>query len=186
MSGFFILLIALVLIALFLVGIYNGFVSLKNKVDEAWSGISVQLKRRYDLIPNIVNTVKGYAAHEKETLERVINARNSAVSLQPGDVQGQAQANAAISQGIRQLFALAESYPDLKANTNFMSLQNSLTEIEDNLQNARRYYNATVRDYNTKCQSFPSVIIARAFNFATREFFELDSAEESRNVQVQF
>lgn len=186
MSGFFILLIALVLIALFLVGIYNGFVSLKNKVDEAWSGISVQLKRRYDLIPNIVNTVKGYAAHEKETLERVINARNSAVSLQPGDVQGQAQANAAISQGIRQLFALAESYPDLKANTNFMSLQNSLTEIEDNLQNARRYYNATVRDYNTKCQSFPSVIIARAFNFATREFFELDSVEESRNVQVQF
>jgi len=186
MSGFFILLIALVLIALFLVGIYNGFVSLKNKVDEAWSGISVQLKRRYDLIPNIVNTVKGYAAHEKETLERVINARNSAVSLQPGDVQGQAQANAAISQGIRQLFALAESYPDLKANTNFMSLQNSLTEIEDNLQNARRYYNATVRDYNTKCQSFPSVIIARAFNFVTREFFELDSAEESRNVQVQF
>ncbi|MBK8473641.1 MAG: LemA family protein [Sphingobacteriales bacterium] len=186
MSGFFILLIALVLIALFLVGIYNGFVSLKNKVDEAWSGISVQLKRRYDLIPNIVSTVKGYAAHEKETLERVINARNSAVSLQPGDVQGQAQANAAISQGIRQLFALAESYPDLKANTNFMSLQNSLTEIEDNLQNARRYYNATVRDYNTKCQSFPSVIIARAFNFVTREFFELDSAEESRNVQVQF
>lgn len=186
MSGFFILLIALVLIALFLVGIYNGFVSLKNKVDEAWSGISVQLKRRYDLIPNIVNTVKGYAAHEKETLERVINARNSAVSLKPGDVQGQAQANAAISQGIRQLFALAESYPDLKANANFMSLQNSLTEIEDNLQNARRYYNATVRDYNTKCQSFPSVIIARAFNFATREFFELDSAEESRNVQVQF
>lgn len=186
MSSFFILIIVLVLLALFFVGLYNSFVSLKNKVDEAWSGISVQLKRRYDLIPNIVNTVKGYAAHEKETLERVISARNSAVSLKPGDVQGQAQANAAISQGIRQLFALAEAYPDLKANANFMALQGSLTEIEDNLQNARRYYNATVRDYNTKCQSFPSVIIARAFNFVTREFFELDSAEEAKNVQVQF
>jgi LemA protein len=181
-----ILIIVLVLVALFLVSLYNGFISLKNKVDEAWSGISVQLKRRYDLIPNIVNTVKGYATHEKETLERVINARNSAMSLKPGDVQGQVQANAAISQGIRQLFAIAESYPELKANANFMSLQNSLTEIEDNLQNARRYYNATVRDYNTKCESFPSVIIARAFNFATREFFELDSAEEARNVEVKF
>lgn len=186
MSTSLILIIVLVLIALFLVGIYNGFISLKNKVDEAWSGISVQLKRRYDLIPNIVNTVKGYASHEKDTLERVINARNSAMSLKPGDIQGQMQANTAISQGIRQLFAIAESYPDLKANANFMALQSSLTEIEDNLQNARRYYNATVRDYNTKCQSFPSVIIARAFNFATREFFELDSAEEARNVEVKF
>lgn len=186
MSTTLIIIVVLVLAALLFVGMYNGFVSLKTKVDEAWSGISVQLKRRYDLIPNIVNTVKGYAAHEKDTLERVIAARNSAVSLKPGDVQGLSQANASITQGIRQLFALAESYPDLKANANFIDLQNKLSEIEDYLQNARRYYNATVRDYNIKCQSFPSVIIARIFGFNTREFFELDSPEESKNVEVKF
>lgn len=168
------------------VGMYNGFVSLKNKVDEAWSSISVQLKRRYDLIPNIVNTVKGYATHEKDTFEKLVLARNAASQLKAGDVQGQAQAQAAISQGIRSLMAVVENYPELKANVNFMDLQNKLAETEDGLQLARRYYNATVRDFNTKCESFPSMIIARIANFSPREFFELDSPEEARNVEVKF
>ncbi|HAD14812.1 MAG TPA: hypothetical protein DCF33_20485 [Saprospirales bacterium] len=179
--------IAITLILLiFGVMMYNQLVKLRNLVEEAWSGISVQLKRRFDLIPNLIETVKGYATHEKATLENVINLRNAAMSAAPGDVAQQAQANAALSQGIKGIFALAENYPDLKANQNFIELQNALQTVEDNLQNSRRYYNACVRDLNTACESFPSVLIANAFGFEKRSFFELDNPEEAQNIKVSF
>ena len=164
---------------------YNKGVKLRNMVEEAWSGISVQLKRRYDLIPNLVSTVKGYAKHEQETLEKVINLRNQAQAVPSGDAEGQAKAEQALSAGIRSIFALAENYPDLKANTNFMELQRSLTDIEDNIQNARRYYNAVVRDNNNYVESFPSMLIARMGGFSTYSFFEIDE-QERENVKVEF
>ena len=141
------ILIFLVLVGLFFMGAYNKLVSLKNKVMESWSGIDVQLKRRHDLIPNLVNTVKGYAAHESGTLEKVIQARNMAMTAgNTGNINQQVQAENALSGTLKSLFALSENYPDLKANTNFLSLQGTLSEIEESLANARRYYNALVRD----------------------------------------
>lgn len=180
----FLILVAIVLIST--VMMYNRLVKLRNLAEEAWSGISVQLKRRFDLIPNLVETVKGYAGHEKSTLENVIKLRNAAMSAAPGDVAQQSQANAALSQGIKGIFALAENYPDLKANQNFIELQNALQTVEDNLQNSRRYYNGCVRDLNTGCQTFPSVLIANAFGFEKRAFFELDNPEEAQNIKVSF
>jgi LemA protein len=154
---------------------------------ESWSGIDVQLKRRYDLIPNIVNTVKGYAAHESGTLEKVIQARNQAMSAgNSGNIGDRIQAENALSGTLRSLFALSESYPDLKANTNFLSLQNTLSEIEESLANARRYYNALVRDNNTYVESFPSNLIANAFQFGKFEFFELESDAERATPEVKF
>jgi LemA protein len=143
---------------------YNKLVSLKNKVLESWSGIDVQLKRRYDLIPNLVNTVKGYAAHESGTFEKVIQARNMAMSA-GGNSHDRIEAENMLSGTLKSLFALSENYPDLKANASFIDLQNKLSEIEENLSNARRYYNALVRDNNTYVDSFPSNLIANAFNF---------------------
>lgn len=176
-----------VLVGLFFMGAYNKLVSLKNKVMESWSGIDVQLKRRYDLIPNIVNTVKGYAAHESGTLEKVIQARNQAMSAgNSGNIGDRIQAENALSGTLRSLFALSESYPDLKANTNFLSLQNTLSEIEESLANARRYYNALVRDNNTYVESFPSNLIANAFQFGKFEFFELESDAERATPEVKF
>ncbi|MBK8622231.1 MAG: LemA family protein [Saprospiraceae bacterium] len=176
-----------VLVGLFFMGSYNKLVSLKNKVMESWSGIDVQLKRRYDLIPNIVNTVKGYAAHESGTLEKVIQARNQAMSAgNSGNIGDRIQAENALSGTLRSLFALSESYPDLKANTNFLSLQNTLSEIEESLANARRYYNALVRDNNTYVESFPSNLIANAFQFGKFEFFELESDAERATPEVKF
>ena len=149
-------LIILVVIGLVVMSMYNKLVSLKNRVLEAWSGIDVQLKRRYDLIPNLVNTVKGYAAHESGTLEKVIQARNQAMAASSGgNINAQVQAENALAGTMKSLFALAENYPDLKANTSFLQLQGSLGEIEEHLQNARRYYNALVRDNNTAVESFP-------------------------------
>lgn len=178
--------IALICVALFLlyaVSIYNRLVRLKNQAEEGWSGISVQLKRRYDLIPNLVGCVKGYAAHEQETLEKVIQKRNQAMSVQaPAE---KAAAENEFAQTIKSLFALSESYPDLKANTNFIELQQSLNTVEDDLQNARRYYNATVRNMNTAVDTFPSNIIAAKFGFGKREFFDIDEAEK-QNVKVTF
>ncbi|MBK6546145.1 MAG: LemA family protein [Saprospiraceae bacterium] len=172
----------LVFIAIFL---YNGLVSAKNAVMDAWSNIDVALKKRYDLIPNLVNTVKGYAAHETGTFERVIAARNAALSVPKGDINGQIAADQTLTASLRQVFALAESYPDLKANTNFLQLQGNLNEIETNLENSRRYYNATVRENNNKVEGFPGVLLARSFGFLTFDFFETD--EQSRqNVTVQF
>lgn len=186
MSFSLILLILLGVIGLVLVGMYNGLVRGKNKVDSALSDISVHLKKRYDLIPNLVNTVKGYAAHESQTLERVIQMRNQAMAVPEGDVAGMAQAQLQLGSAMKSLFALAESYPDLKANANFMSLQQSLQTIESDLEGARRYYNATVRDYNTSIESFPQVLFAKSFGFFSRDFFELDSPEESAVPNVQF
>lgn len=173
-----------VLILFFAIGIYNGLIQLKNKVDEAWADIETQLKRRYDLIPNIVETVKGYAGHEKSTLENVIKARNSAMSA--GTFADKAQAENMLSGTLKSLFALAENYPDLKANQNFLDLQQTLKDIEDHLQLSRRYYNATVRDFNTKVELFPNNIFAGIFNFKRRDFFQTDSEEERKNVKVSF
>ncbi|HOY13768.1 MAG TPA: LemA family protein [Saprospiraceae bacterium] len=178
--------ILLVVLALALGFFYNKLVSLKNRVEEGWSGIDVQLKRRYDLIPNLVNTVKGYSTHESETLERVIKARNMAMSVGAGDITGQAQAESALAGSLKSLFALAESYPDLKANTAFLDLQKNLAEIEENLANSRRYYNALVRDNNTAVEAFPSNLIANAFSFHKYDYFELENKEERSNPTVQF
>ncbi|HAW34051.1 MAG TPA: hypothetical protein DCX19_05440 [Alphaproteobacteria bacterium] len=171
---------AIVFYAVFL---YNRFVRLKNRCDEGWSGVTVQLKRRRDLIPNLVECVKGYAKHEQSTLENVIELRNAAMNASaPADV---AKAESNLSQGVKSLFALGESYPELKAGANFAKLQESLEKIEDDLQNARRYYNATARDLNTAIDTFPSNLIAKNFGFAKREFFDIDDREKE-NVAVSF
>jgi LemA protein len=156
---------------------YNSLVKLKVQADSAWSDIDVQLKRRYDLIPNLVETVKGYAAHEKGTFEAVVNARNRAMSAQ-GPAE-RAQAENMLTGALKSLFALAEAYPQLRAAENFGMLQSSLSQIEDAIQNARRYYNAVVRDLNTKILQFPSNLIARTFGFKEREFFEMDAGERA-------
>jgi len=172
-----------VLVVLWAVGIYNGLIRLKNRVDEAWSDIDVQLKRRYDLIPNLVNTVKGYASHEKEVFEKVTEARTKAMGAQSaGD---KAQAENALSQTLKSLFAVAEAYPDLKANQNFLELQRELTDTEDKVQASRRFYNGNVRDFNTKIQVFPNNIFAGMLGFSAREFFEAEGSEKEP-VKVEF
>ena len=174
----------LVLLVILAIGMYNGLVRLKVQCDNAWADIDVQLKRRYDLIPNLVETVKGYAGHEKDTLEAVINARNRAMTATaPGD---KAQAENMLSGALKSLFALSEAYPQLRAVESFTSLQNSLSQIEDNVQNARRYYNAVVRDLNTKIQQFPSNIFANMLGFKPREFFEVTAAAEREAPKVSF
>src|ERR1700716_3679712 len=179
-----IILIALALIIIFLIGMYNSLVRLKVTCDNAWSDIDVQLKRRYDLIPNLVETVKGYAAHEKGTLEAVINARNRAMSATgPAD---KAEAENMLSGALKNLFALSEAYPQLRAVESFTALQASLTEIEDAVQNARRYYNAVVRDLNTKIQQFPTNIFANMLGFKPREFFEITAPAEREVPKVSF
>lgn len=175
-----------VLLAIVVVGMYNGLVRQRNKVDEAWGNIQVQLKRRFDLIPNLVETVKGYATHEKETFERLVQARNSALQVPTNDVSAQGTAQSMVSSALRSVLAVVENYPELKANANFQQLMSSLSEVEDNLQMSRRYYQATVRDFNNKCETFPSMIIAGVFNFQRRPFFELENPEEAENVQVKF
>jgi LemA protein len=172
-----IVLVALALVALAVVGIYNGLVRLKVQADNAWSDIDVQLKRRTDLVPNVVETVKGYASHERQTLEAVIEARNRAVSAQGAGPAERGQAEGALTTALRGLFALAEAYPQLRATENFAQLQATLGQIEDAVQNARRYYNAVVRDLNTKIQQFPSNLVAGAFGFSNREFFEIPDAD---------
>ncbi|MBS1513221.1 MAG: LemA family protein [Bacteroidetes bacterium] len=175
-----------VLLILWIIGMYNGMVKSKIKIDNAWSDISVFLKKRFDLIPNLVNTVKGYAAHESQTLEKVVQARNAAVAVPSGDVAAMSAANQQLGGALRGLLAIAESYPDLKANAQFLELQNALQSIEGDLSNSRRYYNATVRDYNTSIQQFPGVLVANIGGFKPREFFELENKEEAKNVEVKF
>lgn len=178
-----IVLAIVVVIAIYAVVTYNGLVSFRNRIENAWAQIDVQLKRRYDLIPNLVETVKGYASHEQETLERVIQARNMAVSA--SGIGEQAQAENMLSGALKSLFALSESYPDLKANQSFLQLQEELTGTEGRIAYARQFYNDTVYKYNTKIQSFPAVILANMMNFGAREYFEAD--DESRGpVRVQF
>jgi LemA protein len=175
-----------VLLIFWIVGTYNGMVRAKIKIDNAWSDITVFLKKRFDLIPNLVSTVKGYAAHESQTLEKVVQARNAAVTVPQGDVAGMAAANQQLGGALRGLLAIAESYPDLKANAQFLELQTALQNIEGDLSNSRRYYNATVRDFNTSIQQFPGVLIANAGGFKAREFFELENKDEAKNVEVKF
>src|SRR6202048_1828768 len=181
------MLIALIVVALlviFVVVIYNGLVRLKVQCDNAWADIDVQLKRRYDLIPNLVETVKGYAGHEKGTLEAVISARNRAMTATgPAD---KAAAENVLSGTLKSLFALSEAYPQLRAIEAFTSLQNSLSQIEDTVQNARRYYNAVVRDLNTKILQFPTNIFAGMLGFKQREFFEVSNAAEREAPKVSF
>jgi len=175
------LLIVVVLLVVALVGFlvlgYNGLVRNRNQVDNAWSQIDVQLKRRHNLIPNLVETVKGYAAHEKETLDAVITARNAAVAA-PNTPAAQAQAENLLTGTLRQLFALSEAYPDLKANQNFLALQEELTATEGRVAYARQFYNDSVLSYNNKLQQVPTVFIAKMFNFESREYFEADEAAQ--------
>lgn len=175
--------IIVVLILLYFVSTYNSLVSLRNKVKDQWSQIDVVLKNRCDLIPNVVETVKGYAKHEKETLDAVISARNSAVSAKSAEEEMKAAGE--VSQALGRLFAIAESYPDLKANTNFMDLQNKLNEIEEKIRFARQFYNDTVLNYKNKLEMFPSNIVANMFGFKPEAFFEATD-EERKNVQVKF
>jgi len=174
---------AIVLLAVWIIAVYNGLIVLRNRVDEAWSDIDVQLKRRYDLIPNLVETVKGYATHEKETLENVVKARAAAMGAE--NTHDKAEAENMLSQTLKSLFAVAENYPDLKASQNFLQLQDDLKDTEDKIQAARRFYNANVRDFNTKIQVFPNNVIAGQLNFKKYEFFEING-EERENVQVKF
>lgn len=172
-----------VLVIGYVIVTYNGLVALRQRAQQAWSDIDVQLKRRYDLIPNLVETVKGYAKHEAGTLERVVEARNAAVSNHGTPAQ-QAQSETVLSGALRQLFALAEAYPDLKANSNFEALQGELSAIEETIQRARRFYNGTVQDLNTKVEQFPSNVIANQFGFGFAEYFELDEADSAARKPV--
>jgi len=183
MIVFYVILAILVVSALWLVRMYNGLIKLKNRVDEAWSDIDVQLKRRYDLIPNLVNTVKGYATHERELFEKVTEARTRAMNA--GSTHEKAEAENMLSGTLKSLFAVSENYPELKANQNFLKLQRELTDPEDKLMASRRFYNGNVRDFNTKIQVFPTNIIAGMLSFVAREFFEADE-KEKEPVKVEF
>jgi LemA protein len=175
--------VLVVLLILVFILSYNGLVRLRNRIDNAWSQIDVQLKRRYDLIPNLVETVKGYAAHERQTLESVTQARANAINAQ--GPQQQAEAENVLSGALKSLFAVAEAYPDLKANQNFLSLQEELTSTEDRVAYARQFYNDSVLSYNNKLQTFPRNVIAGMFNFENREYFE-GEPEATGPVRVQF
>jgi LemA protein len=177
-------LIIVAFLALAIVFIYNGLVRLNVQCENAWADIDVQLKRRYDLIPNLVETVKGYAAHEKGTFEAVVAARNQAMSAQGPAAKGEAEGM--LAGALRQVFALAESYPQLRAAETFTQLQGTLSQLEDTIQNARRYYNAAVRDLNTKIQQFPSNLVAGMGNFKRREFFEIAAPAEREVPRVNF
>lgn len=181
------ILVVIVVLALALVAMYNGLIRLKNRVNEAWSDIDVQLKRRYDLIPNLVETVKGYATHESSTFEKVTQARTAAMAAQKGgDAKAQGEAENMLSSTLKSIFALSENYPDLKANTNFLELQNELSDTENKIQASRRFYNGNVRDFNTKLEIFPTNIIAGMLGFKSREYFEIENEEEKENVKVKF
>ena len=186
MIPIFILLGLAALAIIAVIGIYNSLVTTQQRVKEAWSDIDVQLKRRYDLIPNVIETVKGYAKHEQETFDRVIKARNSAISAQGAREQGKAENM--LEGALKSIFALAESYPDLKANQNFAKLQEELSDTENKIQASRRFYNGMVRDFNTKLEVFPNNVIVGFFGekFGKQEFFEIAEAGQRENVTVRF
>jgi len=167
----------IVLAVVYLIFLYNRLVALRQTVNQSWSDISVQLKQRHDLVPNLVETVKGYATHERGTLEAVVAARNAAVAA--NGPAAQAQAENMLTGALRQLFALAEAYPDLKANQNFLQLQSELADLENKIAASRRFFNNAVQEYNTSIEQFPAVLIARNMGFQSREFFELDEAERA-------
>lgn len=184
MSTLTVLLVIVVALAAFVIGIYNKLVKNKNLVEEGWSGIETQLKRRANLIPNLIETVKGYAQHEREALEAVTNMRTRAMST--NDVAERGQAEGMLSQALGKLFAVAEAYPDLKANENFIGLQNDLSEIENEIQMSRRYYNGTVRNMNVLVESFPSNFVAGMFSFDKAKFFEIENPDDRAVPQVDF
>jgi LemA protein len=177
-------LIAVVLIALYLISVYNRLVVSRNRIDNAWSQIDVQLRRRYDLIPNLVETVKGYATHEREVFERVTQARAAAIAA--NNVKDQGQAENMLTQALRSVFAVAENYPQLRASENFQQLQEELSGTESKISFARQFYNDTVLRYNNARQAFPSVIVANMFNFGEREYFEIEEEAARKPVAVKF
>ena len=184
MTLLYVIIVFAVLIILWIIGTFNGFIRLRNRTDEAWSDIDVQLKRRHDLIPNLIETVKGYAAHEKGLFEKVTEARAKAISAQGVEEKGKAENM--LSGTLKTLFAVAENYPDLKANANFLELQRELSDTENKVQASRRFYNGNVRDLNIKIENFPSRIIAGIFGFKKREFFEIGEVEERKVPGVKF
>ena len=184
MISILILVAVIAVVGLWIVSAYNGFIRLRNMVEEAFSTMDVYLKKRYDLIPNLVETVKGYAAHEKTTLENVIKARNMAADAKT--IEDKIQGENLLQGTLKSLFAVAEAYPDLKANQNFMDLQSQLQRIEDEIANSRKYYNAVVKEFNTKVESFPSNIIAGIFKFTRKTMFEVSDEAQREAVKVQF
>ena len=179
-----VILAVVAVVVIYAIVIFNRLVRTRQMANEAWSGIDVQLKRRSDLVPNLVDTVKGYATHERSVLEEVTQLRGAARAIPEGDVAARAQAEGALSAGLGKLFALAENYPDLKASTNFLDLQKQLSDLENDLQMARRYYNGAVRNQNVLVQSFPSNVLAGMFGFGPRDFFELSNESERDAPQV--
>lgn len=178
------ILVLIIAFIAYVLNVFNSLVRQRNQVKEAWSDIDVQLKRRHSLIPNLVETVKGYAGHERQTLDSITAARSAAVNAK--SLPEQAAAENTLSAGLRTLFAVSENYPDLKANTNFLELQRELSDTENKIQAARRFYNGVVRDYNTAIESVPSNIIASAFNFTKEEFFQLDDEAVRADISVKF
>lgn len=180
----YIILGVVIVLIIWFIAVYNGLIRLRNRVDESWSDIDVQLKRRYDLIPNLVNTVKGYAKHERELFENVTKARSQA--MQAGNPHEKGEAENMLTGALKSLFAVAENYPDLKASQNFAKLQDELSDTENKIQAARRFYNGLVRDFNTKIEVFPNNLIAGMLGFSQREFFEIDDEAQRENVNVSF
>lgn len=179
-----IVLAVIVIAVIWIISAYNGFIRLRNITEEAFATMDVYLKKRYDLIPNLVETVKGYAAHEKTTLEKVVQARNIAAGAKT--IEGKIEGENMLQNTLRSLFAIAEAYPDLKANQNFLDLQKQLQRIEEDIANSRKYYNAVVKEFNIKTESFPTNIIAGIFNFTRRTMFEVKDEAERETVKVQF
>jgi LemA protein len=179
-----IILLIIGVIIIWLVAVYNGLIKSRNRVDEAWSDIDVQLKRRYDLIPNLIETVKGYASHEKEVFTKVTEARSQA--MQAKSIEEKSKAENALSETLKSLFAVAENYPDLKASQNFQSLQDELTDTENKIQASRRFYNGNVRDFNTQIQVFPNNIVAGMLGFKKYDFFQIENEAEREAPQVKF
>jgi len=184
MTGLLVLLIVFAVIVVFVVGIYNGLVNLRNRSENAWAQVDVQLRRRYDLIPNLVETVKGYAKHEKDTFQNVTEARSKAINA--GTVKAQGDAENMLSGALKSLFAVVENYPDLKANQNFLMMQEELAGTEGKIAYARQFYNDSIMKFNTKQQVFPSNIIANMFNFQEKEYFEIEEAAAKEPVKVKF
>ncbi len=180
----YIAIIAVLVVVILAIGIYNSLITLKNKTEEAWSDIDVQLKRRYDLVPNLVESVKGYAKHEQGTFEKITESRSQA--MQANTPAEKAKADNALTETLKSLFAVAENYPDLKANQNFLDLQNQLSQLEETIQQARRYYNGNVRDFNIKIEVFPNNLFVGILGFKKFEFFEVGEAKEKENVKVEF
>lgn len=179
-----IILLIIVVLVVWLISSYNGFVKLRNKTEEAFSAMDVSLKKRYDLIPNYVETVKGYAKHESETLENVVNARNMAMTASTPEER--IEKDNLLTGSLRSLFAIAENYPELKANTNFLELQRQLSDIEDEIAGSRRYYNGVVNKFNTKTEMFPGNLIAGIFGFRRKPLYEVNDVQERENVKVSF